>query len=181
MVRQLFPIRPATCDDGRVRTEPATARRARPVPQESRVKTLFKLVVLAVLALAVVGAWKDWYTFSTRKAENGNRLVTIEFNDGKMKSDLAIVKASSRDAVDHALGDDPATPEVEQPANGAKTGAATKADPKVRDLETKRNELASQLEHLKKVPGAKIDAALHVIQQKIDDYDRQIEALQGGH
>ncbi len=143
-------------------------------------KTLFKLVVLAVLALAVVGAWKDWYTLSTRKAENGRRQFTLEWNDHKMMSDLAVVKASSRDAVDHALADDPAPADGAKAENGGKPALEKKVDPKVRDLESKRDELANQLEHLKKVPGAKIDAALRVIQQKIDDYDRQIEQALSG-
>ena len=143
-------------------------------------KTLFKLVVLAVLALAVVGAWKDWYTFSTRVSEAGRRQFTVEWNNGKMMSDLAVVKASSRDAVNHALADDPANGEGEPAANGEKTALARKVDPKLQELRAKRNELAGQLEHLKKVPGAKIDAALQVIQQRIDDYDRQIERALSG-
>lgn len=141
-------------------------------------KTLFKLVVLAVLALAVVGGWKDWYTFSTRKSENGHRQFTVEWNDTKMMSDLAVVKASSREAVDNALSDDPGHPDAAH--SEAVHPDAAKADPKVHDLQVKRNELASQLEQLKKVPGAKIDAALHVIQLKIEDYDRQIEKALAG-
>jgi len=144
------------------------------------VKTLFKVVLLAVLALAVVGGWKDWYTFSTHKAENGHRQFTLEWNDSKMMSDLAVVKASSREAVDHALADGPEDAAAAPAAKPAAAPAA-KADPKVRELQAKRNELASQLEQLKKVPGARIDAALHVIQQKIDDYDRQIERELANH
>jgi len=152
---------------------------ARPDPMESRLKTLCKLLLLAVLALAVVGAVKDWYTLRTGRSESGQRQITLELNDAKMKNDLAVVKASSKEAIDGALDDDPAKSNGATGAAGA-TGAK-KSDAKVRELETKRRELANQLEHLKKVPGAKFDAALDVIQQRIDEYDRAIEKEQSGH
>jgi len=152
---------------------------------ESRLKTLCKLLLLAVLALAVVGAMKDWYTVSTGKSESGRRQFTLELNDAKLKSDLAVVKASSREAIDGALQDDhPKSSGTIGPAgsNGAAgTTGAKKPNPKVQELEAKRRELASQLEHLKKVPGAKFDAALDVIQQRIDEYDRAIEKELSGH
>ena len=146
---------------------------------ESRLKTLCKLLLLAVLALAVVGAMKDWYTLRTGRSESGQRQITLELNDAKMKSDLAVVKASSKEAIDGALDDDPAKSNGTIGPAGSK--GAKKPDPKVQQLESKRRELASQLEHLKKVPGAKFDAALDVIQQRIDEYDRAIEKEQSGH
>jgi hypothetical protein len=155
---------------------------ARPDPMESRLKTLCKLLLLAVLALAVVGAMKDWYTLRTGRSENGQRQITLELNDAKMKSDLAVVKASSREAIDGALEDEHAKSNGVVGTTGPAGGTgARKPDAKVRELESKRRELASQLEHLKKVPGAKFDAALDVIQQRIDEYDRAIEKEQSGH
>jgi hypothetical protein len=151
---------------------------------ESRLKTLCKLLLLAVLALAVVGAVKDWYTLRTGRSESGQRQITLELNDAKMKSDLAVVKASSKEAIDGALDDDPAKSSGAKSTGATGAGGATgakKSDAKVRELETKRRELANQLEHLKKVPGAKFDAALDVIQQRIDEYDRAIEKEQSGH
>jgi len=148
---------------------------------ESRVKTLCKLLLLAVLALAVVGAMKDWYTVSTGKSESGRRQFTLELNDAKLKSDLAVVKASSKQAIDGALEDDPAKSNGAIGAKSTGAAGAKKSNPKVQELEAKRRELASQLEHLKKVPGAKFDAALDVIQQRIDEYDRAIEKELSGH
>ena len=154
---------------------------ARPDPMESRLKTLCKLLLLAVLALAVVGAMKDWYTLRTGRSESGQRQITLELNDAKMKSDLAVVKASSKEAIDGALDDDPAKSSGATGAKTTGTAGAKKSNPKVQELEAKRRELANQLEHLKKVPGAKFDAALDVIQQRIDEYDRAIEKEQAGH
>jgi len=148
---------------------------------ESRLKTLCKLLLLAVLALAVVGAVKDWYTLRTGRSESGQRQITLELNDAKMKSDLAVVKASSKEAIDGALDDDPAKSGGATGAKTTGTAGSKKSNPKVQELEAKRRELANQLEHLKKVPGAKFDAALDVIQQRIDEYDRAIEKEQPGH
>ena len=150
---------------------------ARPGPMERRLKTLCKLLLLAVLALAVVGGFKDWYSFRTGRSESGQRQFTLEWNSSKVMSDLAVVKASSRDAIDSALRDEPATPHAIGPAkkSGASAKPARKVDAKVLELEAQRHELASQLEQLKTVPGAKLDAALEVIQQRVDEYDRAIE------
>jgi hypothetical protein len=148
---------------------------------ESRVKTLCKLLLLAVLALAVVGAMKDWYTVSTGKSESGRRQFTLELNDAKLKSDLAVVKASSKEAIDGALQDDQVKPNGATGTKSIGPAGAKKTTPKVQELEAKRRELASQLEHLKKVPGARFDAALDVIQQRIDEYDRAIEKELSGH
>lgn len=148
---------------------------------ESRLKTLCKLLLLAVLALAVVGAVKDWYTLRTGRSESGQRQITLELNDAKMRSDLAVVKASSREAIDGALQDDQVKPNGAADAKSTSAAGAKKTSPRVQELEAKRRELASQLDHLRKVPGAKFDAALAVIQQRIDEYDRAIEKEQAGH
>jgi len=156
---------------------------------ESRVRVLFKLVLLAVLAFAVVGGWKDWYTLSTSKNEVGQRCFTLVWNDHKMLSDLAVVKASSRDAV-NALTEKSEVPGAEPDANGdsaaAKTkgdgvAAKSKGDPKVQALEARRHELNDELSQLQKELDRKAEAAQRDLRKQIADVDHALEKAHSGH
>jgi hypothetical protein len=147
---------------------------------ESRVKVLFKLVLLAVLAFAVVGGWKDWYTLSTSKNEVGQRCFTLVWNDHKMLSDLAVVKASSRDAV-NALTEKPEVPVADPAANSDGTSAKSKGDPKVLELEAKRHELNDELAQLQKELDKKAEAAQRDLRKRIADVDHALEKAHSGH
>ena len=160
-------------------------------------KVLFKLMLLAVLAFAVVGGWKDWYTLSTSKNEVGQRCFTLVWNDHKMLSDLAVVKASSRDAV-NALTEKSEEPGAEPDANGdaavektkgdgtAKSkgdGAAAKpkGDPKVSELEARKHELNDELAQLQKELDKKAEAAQRDLRKRIADVDHALEKARAGH
>jgi small-conductance mechanosensitive channel len=147
---------------------------------ESRVRVLFKLVLLAVLAFAVVGGWKDWYTLSTSRNEVGQRCFTLVWNDHKMLSDLAVVKASSRDAV-NALTEKSEVPGADPVANGDSAAAKTKGDPKVQALEARKHELNDELSQLQKELDKKSEAAQRDLRKQIADVDHALEKAHAGH
>src|SRR5437764_14789020 len=60
-------------------------------------RNLLALSAAALLILAAVGWYLDWYKIKTVPAEQGRQQITIDVNGGKIGEDLSKGKATLRD------------------------------------------------------------------------------------
>lgn len=51
-------------------------------------RNLLALLALAILVLAGVGYYKEWYTFKTVAAADGHKSITVDVDTQKVKDDV---------------------------------------------------------------------------------------------
>jgi hypothetical protein len=81
-------------------------------------RNLLALLGAALVAVAVVGWYLDWYKIQTEPGSAGHREVKIDINGPKIKQDLGKGREKLRDAIE-SKGQQPAAP------NAAPTSGAT--------------------------------------------------------
>jgi len=141
-------------------------------------KTLLKLLFVAALLVGVVGWWEDWFKFSYRTGEDGHSRLTIDADNEKIRHDLDVVKAKSRDMLDRA-GDQ--LKSLKEKASTSTGEQKTKIDRSIRDLEDKRDNLQDQLVRLSDQTGESAETARHTIERQIVELDAAIEKAKTSH